>query len=40
LIAAAAADAQALCDAIKQDDPAAAIIGEVCRREQFAVVVV
>jgi selenide,water dikinase len=40
LISAAAADAQALCGAIKQDDPAAAIIGEVCRREHFAVVVV
>jgi selenide,water dikinase len=40
LISAAAADAQALCGAIKQDDPAAAIIGEVCPREQFAVIVV
>ncbi|MDR1277406.1 MAG: selenide, water dikinase SelD [Treponema sp.] len=40
LIAAATEDAQALCDAIKQDDPAAAIIGEVCRREQFAVIIV
>jgi selenide,water dikinase len=40
LISTAAADAQALCDAIKQDDPSAAIIGEVCPREHFAVIVV
>jgi selenide,water dikinase len=40
LIAAAAEEAQALCNAIQQDDPAAAMIGEVCRREEFSVVVV
>jgi selenide,water dikinase len=40
LIAAAAEDARALCDAIQQDDPAAAIVGEVCRREHSAVIVV
>ncbi|MDR2257727.1 MAG: selenide, water dikinase SelD [Treponema sp.] len=40
LIAVAAAEAQALCDAIQKDDPAAAIIGEVCRRENAAVAVV
>jgi selenide,water dikinase len=40
LIAAAAEDAGALCEAIQKDDPAAAIIGEVCRREDFSVVVI
>jgi selenide,water dikinase len=40
LIALAAEYAQALCGAIQKDDPAAAIIGEVCRREEFSVVVV
>jgi selenide,water dikinase len=40
LIAAAAEDAQALCGAIQRDDPAAAIIGEVCRREDFSVAAV
>jgi selenide,water dikinase len=40
LISAAAAEARALCDAIQRDDPAAAIIGEVCRREEFPVAVV
>jgi selenide,water dikinase len=33
LIAVAAEEARALCGAIQKDDPAAAIIGEVCRRE-------
>jgi selenide,water dikinase len=40
LIAVATEDAAALCGAIQQDDPTAAIIGEVCPREHFAVVVV
>jgi selenide,water dikinase len=40
LIAAAAEDARALCGAIQKDDPAAAIIGEVCGREEFPVAVV
>jgi selenide,water dikinase len=40
LIAVAAEDAQALCGAIAQDDPAAAVIGEVCRREAVSVTVV
>jgi selenide,water dikinase len=40
LIAAAAEDAGALCDAIRRDDPAAAIIGEVCRREAVSVAVI
>jgi selenide,water dikinase len=39
LIAVAAEDAEALRKAIQEDDPAAAIIGEVCPREDFAVVV-
>jgi selenide,water dikinase len=40
LIAAAAEEARALCDEIQKDDPAAAIIGEVCRREDVSVLVV
>jgi selenide,water dikinase len=40
LIAVAAEDAGALCGAIQQDDPAAAIIGEVCCREDVSVVMV
>jgi selenide,water dikinase len=40
LIAAAAADAEALLKAIARDDPAAAIIGEVCRRQEVPVVFV
>jgi selenide,water dikinase len=40
LIAVAAEDAQALWGAIVQDDPAAAIIGEACRREDVSVMVV
>lgn len=40
LIAAAAEGAQALCDAIREDDPAAAIIGEVIEREGPAVIAV
>ncbi|MDR0878576.1 MAG: selenide, water dikinase SelD [Treponema sp.] len=37
LIAVAADKAAELCDAIRKDDPAAAIIGEVADRENFAV---
>jgi selenide,water dikinase len=40
LIALPAEEARALCDAIQADDPAAAIIGEVCPRETFPVAVV
>jgi selenide,water dikinase len=39
LISVAATEAQALCGAIQKDDPAA-IIGEVCRREECSVAVV
>ncbi|MDR0582792.1 MAG: selenide, water dikinase SelD [Treponema sp.] len=39
LISAAAETAGELCDAIRQDDPAAAIIGEVVERENFPVLV-
>jgi selenide,water dikinase len=38
LIALPPEEAEALCEAVKQDDPAAAIIGAVCRREEFPVV--
>ena len=37
LISAAAGTAEELCDAIRQDDPVAAIIGEVVERENFPV---
>ncbi len=40
LISVAAEEAEALCQAIKQDDPAAAIVGQVTTRERYAVVVV
>jgi selenide,water dikinase len=40
LIAAAAGEAQALCDEIRRDDAAATIIGEVVPREDCAVVLV
>jgi selenide,water dikinase len=40
LIAVAAEDAAGLRDAIARDDPAAAVIGEVCRREACPVIVV
>jgi selenide,water dikinase len=40
LIAVAAEDAAGLHSAIARDDPAAAIIGEVCRRETCSVIVV
>jgi selenide,water dikinase len=40
LIAAAPEAAQELCDAIRKDDPAAAIIGEVVEREDVAVLIV
>jgi selenide,water dikinase len=39
LIAAASGQAAALCEAIRRDDPAAAIIGEVIRREEAPVLV-
>jgi selenide,water dikinase len=40
LISAAAEAAQELCDAIRRDDPSAAIIGEVIERENAAVLMV
>jgi selenide,water dikinase len=40
LVSVAAEAAQGLCDAIRRDDPAAAIIGEVIDREDAAVIVV
>jgi selenide,water dikinase len=40
LVSVAAEAAQELCDAIRKDDPAAAIIGEVIEREDAAVVAV
>jgi selenide,water dikinase len=40
LIAAAAEDAEELRNAIARDDPAAAIIGEVCRRQECSVLFV
>jgi selenide,water dikinase len=40
LIAVATEDAAALCGAIQQDDPAAAIIGEICPRSGVSVMVV
>jgi selenide,water dikinase len=40
LVAAAAEDAAALRQAVAGEDPAAAIIGEVCRRQEFPVVFV
>lgn len=40
LISVAAESAQKLCDAVRQDDPAAAIIGEVIERKDMAVIVV
>jgi selenide,water dikinase len=40
LISAAPGEAQELCDAIRQDDPAAAIIGEAAEREHVPVMIV
>jgi selenide,water dikinase len=40
LISVAPGDARALCDKIKEDDPAAAVIGEVCPRENCSVAVI
>jgi selenide,water dikinase len=40
LISAAAGEAQELCNAIRRDDPAAAIIGEVTERENVPVIIV
>lgn len=37
LVSVAEEDADALCAAIRQDDPAAAIIGQVAKREQYSV---